>query len=157
MSAPEPSGLAQRVAREAGSIDRAGTVRWQFLRLALAVVAVTEGVLAAEDLLGSGGHGARHLGAFALSYSVGLAAVAARPARARAFTHLTATLAAAMAVAAIADAARGEARLLAEVQHVVEIAGLVLVLLLASRRGQGAAASPPQRLNLVVPPPGPKA
>ena len=131
--------LSKRVVAVAGRIDHEGV--WWGLQAALLLIAVGELVLAIPDLLGhpSGVVGdidvARRLGAFQAAYAVGLIVVAIRPTKARALIPLTAALAAAMVGAAIADIVQGSAPAISEAQHSLEISGLLLVWLLASRRG----------------------
>ncbi|CAB4805966.1 MAG: hypothetical protein F2894_00530 [Actinobacteria bacterium] len=131
--------LATRVTAEAARRDR-DSIR-AILRIALAAVAVAELFIAIPDLfLGHSpgeqqnhAHITRHLGAFVCAYAVGLLVVALRPAKARAFVPMTVALALAMLGGAVADVRRGEALALKEVQHGLEILGMVLVWLLASR------------------------
>ena len=130
-------GLPERVAARAAQVDRAGV--WWVLRGLLAVVALGYLVTAVPEVLLSNdphhGHLAHHLGIFEAAYGVTLLVVAARPARARALVPFTAVLAVGMVVFAVLDVANGEAFPLAEMSHLLEVAGLVLVWLLATRRG----------------------
>lgn len=122
--------LADRVVAAARRADRAGPRR--LLRLALAAVAATEAALALSELAAEHTpHATRHLGAFSVAVAIGLFVVAARPARARAFLALTATLAAAVAVGAVVDLAGGTAPALGEARHAVEVAAFALVWLLS--------------------------
>lgn len=129
--------LTRRVVAAAGGIDRAGV--WWVLRAALAAVALGYLAVSVPELLFSNdphhGHVARHLGAFELAYGVALLSVALRPALARAMVPFTAALAVAMVVIAVTDVARGDVPMVGELVHLLEIAGLVLVWLLATRRG----------------------
>ncbi len=131
--------LSGRVVAMAGGVDRGGV--WWGMRAALFVIAVGELGLAVPDLVARASgvtgdvHIQRHLGAFQIAYAVGLIVVALRPAKARALVPLTAALAAAMVGAAIVDIAQGVAPALGEAQHTLEIAGLLLVWMLAARRG----------------------
>lgn len=170
---PDPSpDLAARVTAVAAAEDRAGV--WWVLRGLLAVVAVGYLATAVPELLFASdphhAHLARHLGAFEAAYGVGLLFVAVRPAKARAMVPFTLTLAAVMFVVMVVDLVNGQAFLLNELSHVLEVAGLVLVWLLATRRGwpgrrdersrtsrgPGAAGSEPggPRPTLVVAEPG---
>lgn len=123
--------LHGRVVAAARRADRSGPRR--LLRLALAAVATTEATLALAELTGEGAtpHATRHLGAFSVAVAIGLFVVVVRPARARAFLALTATLAGAVVVGAVVDLARGATPALAETRHVVEVAAFVVVWLLA--------------------------
>lgn len=129
--------ISDRVLAEVGRIDRAEV--WTTFRMALFAVAAGELLLALPDLLGRAPQGdvhlARHLGAFQVAYAIGLIVVAVRPAKARAMVPQTLALAAAMIGAAIADIGSGVAPAIAETQHLLEIAGLLLVWFLATRRG----------------------
>ena len=131
--------VSKRIVAMAGNIDRSGV--WWGLQAALFLIAVAELVLAIPDLLGHPSgvvgdiHLARHLGAFQSAYAVGLIVVALRPAKARAYVPVTAALAAAMIGSTIADIVQGAAPAISEVQHSLEISGMLLVWLLATRRG----------------------
>jgi predicted anti-sigma-YlaC factor YlaD len=133
---PDPA-LASRVVAAAAGVDRAGV--WWVLRAALGAVALAYLAVSVPELLVADdphhGHLARHLGAFELAYGVALCSVVVRPALARAMVPFTAALALAMAGVAVTDVARGEVPALAELTHLLEVAGLVLVWLLATRRG----------------------
>lgn len=126
---------------------RAG--RGQWVRIALAVVAGTELVLAAPRLLlGEGAasiHDARHLGSFGAAVSIGLLYVAWRPARAYGILPIVTALALTMFVTATVDIVSGRATSLGEAHHVLEISGLVLVWMLAGRPA-------PRRLKPLVDP-----
>jgi predicted anti-sigma-YlaC factor YlaD len=131
-------GIADLVVAEAPRADRSGA--WNVLRLALLAIGAIELVLALPALLyAHAGHGdehlARHVGAFATAFAVGLVVVALRPSRARALVPITAALAVAMVGGAIADTLRGDTPVFAESEHLLEVCGLVLVWLLATRRG----------------------
>ena len=85
--------------------DRASTS--SIVRALLAVVAVEIIVVSVPALLGDGQatstHAARHLGAFAVAYGVGLLVVVARPARARTMLPVAAVLAGALVITAVVD------------------------------------------------------
>jgi hypothetical protein len=132
----EDGDLADRVVAAAGRIDRAGV--WWVLRALLAAVAVAYVVVDVIGLLlddGPDSHVAHHLGVFEIAYAVTLLWVAVRPARARALVPFTVVLAIGMAVFAVIDIVDGHAFPLSELSHLLELAGLVLVWLLATRRG----------------------
>ena len=133
--------LADRVVAAAGAVDRGGV--WWVLRALLAVVAVAYLVVDVVALLfddGPNSHVAHHLGVFEVAYAVTLLFVAMRPARARALVPFTVVLAIGMVVFAVVDVADGHAPALGEVSHLLELAGLVLVWLLATRRGWPGSA-----------------
>jgi predicted anti-sigma-YlaC factor YlaD len=110
----------------------------QGVRWALVAVALGQLVLALPDLvLGEDGgvtlHVARHAGSLMAAMAVGLIYVAWRPERAFGLLPIASALAACMVVTAVLDSADGEAHALGELHHLLEVAGLVLVWLLAGR------------------------
>jgi predicted anti-sigma-YlaC factor YlaD len=128
---PDISGDVVKAVRAA---DR-GSV-WWVLRLALAVVATQVIVLSVPALLlghatGSDSHGSRHLGSFSVAYAIGLLVVALRPAKARGMLPLAAALAGCLAVTAVIDVITDHTPAIAEVDHIPELVGLVLVWALA--------------------------
>lgn len=135
---PEQSQrFVEQIVAEAGSVDRSGV--WWLLRALLAAVAVGYLLIAVPEMLFSTdvhhGHIAHHLGIFSTAYAVTLLFVAVRPARARALVPFTVVMAVGMVVFAVVDVMDGEAFALSEMSHLLELAGLVLVWLLATRRG----------------------
>jgi predicted anti-sigma-YlaC factor YlaD len=147
VAAPPPPDLPRRISRLAAAADRAAT--WSTVRVLLAVVAVEIVVVSVPALLGderqTSTHAARHLGAFAVAYGVGLLVVVARPARARAMLPVAAVLAGALLITSIVDLAQGRVPLVDEAFHVPELVSVVLVWLIAAkaRRAPDAAASAP--------------
>ena len=133
--------LSDRVVAMAGAVDR-GRVRW-LVRALLGVMAAIEMAIAVPLLFGfrtdGDPHLARHVGAFTAAYAFGLAAVALRPAKARAMVPITVALGVAMAGGAVADIVRGETPALGELSHLPEILGLVLVWMMATHRGASPA------------------
>jgi predicted anti-sigma-YlaC factor YlaD len=129
--------LARKVV--ARSRRSASSTGWWVLRTLLALVAIGYLVTAVPEMLFTTdlhhGHLAHHLGVFEASYGVMLCLIAVRPARARAIVPFTAVLAIGMVAFAVTDMANGRAFPLAESAHLLELAGLVLVWLLATRRG----------------------
>lgn len=126
--------LSRRVVKSARVADRLSV--WWVLRLGLVVVAVQIAALSAPALLlgesgDAGQHTARHLGSFALAYAIGLVVVAFRPAKARSMLPMAGALAGCLLVTAAVDVVRGQSPLIAEVAHLPELVGLVLVWLLA--------------------------
>lgn len=107
------------------------TGRGQWVRIALALVAASELVLAAPGLvLGDGAaavHDARHLGSFGVAVSIGLLYVAWRPARAFGILPIVTALALTMLVSATIDVVHGRVTSFGEAHHVLEFSGLVLV------------------------------
>jgi predicted anti-sigma-YlaC factor YlaD len=114
---------------------RAGRGEWT--RTALAVVALTELVLAVPALFGhdTGAtvHLARHIGALTAALSIGYLYAAWRPIRAFGLLPIAAALAATMLVAALLDVTQGRVSAVGEATHVLDAAALVLLWLLAGR------------------------
>ncbi len=120
-------------------------------RWALFVVALTQLVLATPALLlgedaGATVHVARELGSFDVALAVGLLVAAWQPARAWGLLPVIAALGLVMAGTAVVDVARGTATGFGEAHHVLDLAGLVLLWLVAreerasARRGGFATA-----------------
>lgn len=133
-----PRDLAARVTAAAARRDR-DAVRGA-LRIGLVLVAVAELVIAVPGLiLGHGlghpdpDHIVRHASAFAIAYAIGLLFIAHRPARARAFVPLTIALAVAVVVGTAGDVIADGVEAAYEFQHLLELAGMALVWILASR------------------------
>ena len=155
--APLPSpDLPRRVSRDAARADRASTS--SIVRALLAVVAVEIIVVSVPALLGdrqaTSTHAARHLGAFAVAYGVGLLVVVARPARARTMLPVAAVLAGALVITSVVDLSQRRIPLVDEAAHLPEVVSVVLVWLIAvpSRRsldGHGRGAR--HRLELAGP------
>jgi predicted anti-sigma-YlaC factor YlaD len=142
-----PPELARRVSRLAAAADRAAT--WSIVRALLAVVAVEIIVVSVPALLGderaTSTHAARHLGAFAVAYGVGLLVVVARPARARTMLPVAAVLAGALVITSLVDLAQRRVPLIDEATHLPEIVSVALVWLIAgpARRPRDAAGEQP--------------
>ena len=105
-------------------------------RWALFVVALTQLVLAAPALLlgedaGATVHVARELGSFDVALAIGLLVAAWQPARAWGLLPVIAALGLVMAGTAVVDVARGTATGVGEAHHVLDLAGLVLLWLVA--------------------------
>lgn len=132
--APAQADLSGAVVKAARLADR-GSV-WWVLRLGLGVVAIQVLVLSVPALFlghaaGSDQHAARHQGSFAIAYAIGLLVVALRPAKARGMLPLAAALAGCLAITAIIDISDGRTPMVAELHHLPELVGLLLVWLLA--------------------------
>jgi predicted anti-sigma-YlaC factor YlaD len=130
---PPPAGLSRRVTRAAVVADRASTPT--LLRALLAVVAVEIIVVSIPALLGdeqaTATHSARHLGAFAVAYGVGLLVVVTRPARARTMLPVAAVLAGALVITSVVDLAQRRIPLVDEAAHLPELVSVVLIWLIA--------------------------
>jgi predicted anti-sigma-YlaC factor YlaD len=134
-------------APRAGRSEVISPARW-----ALFVVALTQLVLAAPALLlgedaGATVHVARELGSFDVALAVGLLVAAWQPARAWGLLPVIAALALVMAGTAVIDVVRGTASGFGEAHHVLDLAGLVLLWLVAHEerrpaRNQGRFATP---------------
>jgi predicted anti-sigma-YlaC factor YlaD len=110
--------------------------RGEWVRYGLAAVALTELVLAVPLLVGAGGdavHDTRHVGSLSAALAVGLLYAAWKPVRAFALVPIAAVLAVCMAVTAVLDIASGDAAAVGEAHHLLDVAGLVLLWLLAGR------------------------
>ena len=110
--------------------------RGEWVRVALAVVALTQLVLALPALLlgddvGATVHVARHVGSFSVALAIGMAYAAWRPERAFGLLPSAAALAGCTLLAAGFDVAGGRVGVLAESAHVMDVAALVLLWLLA--------------------------
>jgi predicted anti-sigma-YlaC factor YlaD len=148
------SDLPRAVSDRLAATDRAAHPLW--MRAALAVAGVSIVVLGVPaltvgDAHGSSSHAARHLGAFTVAYGIGLLAVVWRPAKARAFLPVAAVVSCALAITAVFDVASGDVPFVRELRHLIEIASVGLVWLLAPRPpGRlGASVSAPEGIRLV--------
>jgi predicted anti-sigma-YlaC factor YlaD len=110
--------------------------RTDFLRLALAIVAVIQLTMAIPALVlgddaGLPTHVARHLGSFAVALGVGLLFVAWKPERAAGLLPVVAAVVICLVGSSVLDIVQGRAAPGAEVSHATELVGLVAVWLLA--------------------------
>lgn len=126
--------LSRAVVKANAVADRAS--RWGVARAALAVVALeiicfSVPALVLGDEANTSVHEARHLGAFAVAYGVGLLVVVARPARARTVLPVATVLAGALVITAVVDLVNGHIPLLGEARHVPELLSVLLVWYLA--------------------------
>lgn len=87
------------------------------------------------DLDGAATHVARHVGASALALAIGFLFAAWRPHRAAGMLPFVAALLATTVVAAALDTASGQRSALAETVHLAEVAGLVLLWMVAGSPG----------------------
>jgi predicted anti-sigma-YlaC factor YlaD len=134
------------IGRETGQAD--GREKVRVLRLALAVVAVIQLVMASYDLFFGGSHTLHELGSFDVALAVGFLCVAWRPARASGMLPLMAALVACLGITTAVDIAEGHAVAFAESSHVYELAGFGLLWVLArvAVRPDGGAGARPRRL-----------
>ena len=125
-SAPGPVPI-----RRSPLVEPVSTARW-----GLFVVALTQLLLAAPALLlgeGAGAtvHVARELGSFDVALAVGLLVAAWQPARAWGLFPLVGALALIMSGTAVLDVARGSATSFGELHHLLDLAGVALLWLVA--------------------------
>jgi predicted anti-sigma-YlaC factor YlaD len=111
--------------------QRISTVRW-----ALFAVALTQLVLAGPALLlgedaGATVHVARELGSFDVALAVGLLVAAWQPGRAWGLLPVAAALALVMAGTAVLDMVDGRASTFGEAHHLLDVAGVALLWLVA--------------------------
>jgi predicted anti-sigma-YlaC factor YlaD len=147
---PDLSGRILAVANP----PRAGRGDW--IRTSLLVVALTQLAFAlpglAGRLEGAAVHVGRHLGSLELAVALGLAYAAWRPVRAFGLLPMAGALALAITVTAVVDVTSGRAPLLGEAHHVLDLAGVVLLWLLAGAprpwRRRGRAGVPGHRVVL---------
>ncbi len=114
---------------------RVGRGGW--IRYSLGLVAATNLALGLPDFLlrpVADGHDSRHLGAFTIAVSMGLLFAAIRPQRAYGLLPFAAALGFTMLIGAAVDTVQGGQSLLAERAHILDVAGLSLLWLLAGGR-----------------------
>ena len=133
---PVPDLVASVTAR----VRPARLGRGGWLRPALAWVAVVMLVQSLPPLLlgdagGADTHQARHLGAFGVALAIGFAYAAWRPHRAFGLLPFTAALVATMLVALVADVAANGRSAVAEMVHISELVGLMLLWMIAGSPG----------------------
>ena len=114
--------------------------RGEWIRYSLAVVALTQLIVALPWLLagddpGATIHESRHIGAMSVALALGLLYTVKNPSRAYGILPITAALAITMLVSAVVDVIRGSTPLLGEAIHVIEVLGFLLVWMLAGRPG----------------------
>lgn len=131
-----PAGVLATLLRDAGRARRspAGVLH---LRVALALVAVVQLVVAWPGLLlderHAAGHVAHELTSWDLGLAVGFLVLAWRPSRAWGALPLVAVLVACLAGVSLVDVVSGAALLGRELVHLLEVAGLVCLWVLARR------------------------
>lgn len=113
------------------------------LRAALAVIAGTQLVVAAPELLARAsehGHATRHLGGWDVAFAVGLLVVAAQPWRARGLLPMAGAVAGVMVLTGAIDAVSGGTPGMAEATHLLEVCGLAVLWAISraeAHRSQG--------------------
>jgi predicted anti-sigma-YlaC factor YlaD len=130
---PVPDLTAAIVAAHAPN-PRREAARWS-----LVVVATAQLLLALPSLLVSDGaavHTTRELGSWSAALAVGLLVAAWQPARARGMLPLGLVLAGVLTLGALVDIAAGTTAGAGESIHLLEIAGIALLWLLARREDE---------------------
>lgn len=119
--------------------------RREAARWSLVVVAVAQLAVALPSLLtgahGNAVHTTRELGSWSVALAVGLLVAARHPARARGMLPLGVVLVGVLSVGAVIDVVAGSTAGLGESVHLLEVAGVALLWLLAHRE-EGATAPP---------------
>ena len=117
--------------------------RREAARWSLVVVALTQLLLALPELLtGSSGdavHTTRELGSWSAALAVGLLVAAWQPARAKGMLPLGIALAGVLTLGAVVDVVAGTTAGAGETIHLLEIAGVALLWLLAKRDEESPA------------------
>jgi predicted anti-sigma-YlaC factor YlaD len=125
--------LAKVPAAETLKGQAATTREWP--RYALLTVALTQLIVAVPKLLdaagGSTGHVTRELSSWDIALGIGLLLAAWQPRRAAGLLPFAAALAAALAVTAVLDVAGGRVPVAGEAHHVLDLAGLIVLWVLA--------------------------
>lgn len=122
-------------------LGRGGWIRPTLVVVALVLAAQSVDPLVFGELHGASTHVARHVGAFSMALAIGLVYAAWRPHRAFGLLPLAGALTLMMVAAAVLDVASGHRSLQAEIVHLPEIAGLVLLWLISGSPGLGRRGS----------------
>jgi predicted anti-sigma-YlaC factor YlaD len=111
--------------------------RWEWIRTALAVVAVTELVLSVPALLGADSgatvHVARHVGSLSAALAVGLLYAAWKPVRAYGLLPIALALGGCLLVTSFIDLGNGRVDAVGEAHHVLDLVAVALLWALAGR------------------------
>jgi predicted anti-sigma-YlaC factor YlaD len=109
--------------------------RWEWIRTALAVVALTELVLSVPALFGvdagASVHVARHVGSLSAALAVGLVYAAWKPVRAYGLLPIALALAGCLLVTSLIDLANGRVDALGEAHHVLDLVAVTLLWAMA--------------------------
>jgi predicted anti-sigma-YlaC factor YlaD len=137
---PDLVGAVTARARPA-RLGRGGWMRPALAWVAVVMLVQSVPPLVLGELGGIDAHFARHLGAFGTALAIGFAFAAWKPHRAFGLLPFTAALVATTLVSIGADVVSGTRTPLAELLHVTELAGLVLLWMIAGSPGwHGRAA-----------------
>lgn len=118
------------------ALGRNGWRRPALAWVAFLLVAQNAAALVAGHMSGADVHLARHLGAFGVALGVGLAFVAWRPHRAYGMLPFAGALITTMFLSAAFDIAENGRSAVSEISHLTELAGLILVWLIAGSPGR---------------------
>jgi predicted anti-sigma-YlaC factor YlaD len=134
-----PDQTAAIVARAGAESDRR-RLAWA-LRLALGAVGLIEVIFAIGDFVDESGtgsfvHAERHSGAFALAFAVALVVVAVQPERVRGLLPMGVVLAGVVVVTSIVELVQRQSPAFVELRHVLELAGVALMVLLGRVQAQ---------------------
>lgn len=131
------------------ALGRYGWRRPALAWIALVLILQNAMALIGGQISGVEVHQARHLGAFGVALGIGLGFVAWRPHRAHGMLPFAGALIAMMPVSAAFDIIENGRNAISEVIHVSEIAGLVLVWMIAGSPGRPDRASLQRALSMV--------
>ena len=133
---PVPDLVAAVVARSRPArLGRGGWMRPALGWVAVIMLVQSLPALVLGEESGTSAHLARHLGAFGAALAIGFAFAAWKPHRAFGLLPFTAALVATTSVSVVADIIAGSRTPLAELVHVTEITGLVLLWMIAGSPG----------------------
>ncbi len=139
---PVPDLVAAVTARaRPARLGRGGWMRPALAWVAVVMLVQSVPPLVLGELGGIDAHFARHLGAFGTALAIGFAFAAWKPHRAFGLLPFTAALVATTLVSIGADVISGTRTPLAELLHVTELAGLVLLWMIAGSPGWHGRAS----------------
>jgi predicted anti-sigma-YlaC factor YlaD len=134
--APEVPDLTAPILASIAAEHRPQPAHERALRLTLVVVALVQIVAAVPALVlgddaGVSVHAARHLGSFDLALAIGFLFAAWRPSRLPGLLPIATALVVCLVGTSVLDVLDGSTAALSEVQHAVEVIGLVAAWLLA--------------------------
>jgi predicted anti-sigma-YlaC factor YlaD len=128
------------------AVARFDVARFDVRRMVLVLVGVVLFAIAVPAVVHQGGsmvehHLTRELAAFEVALAIGFVVVAWQPQRAPGLLPMAAALAAVLGTIGLMDVQQGMGTMSAKVQHLVELAGISLVWLLARARSERLPAS----------------
>lgn len=139
---PVPDLTAQILVAAAAEEAEAEGHRARQARWALGLVGVAQAIVALIAVTTDGGHLGRELAGWELALGVGFAWAAWQPRHAAGLVPTVAVLSAVAVLGALGDLVGGATSLVAEAEHLVEVAGVFLVLAVArdAEPGRGILA-----------------